>query len=495
MQRRLRILVALSKEEDASLVEETLSSVGHLCTFVPDLRSVEQAMAEADVILTDTEFASGAFADWLSLWPVPAVLLADPLFDPARLAGNTVDESSAFIIRDPDHAWIKYVPLLVRKASSVRESLDRQNSSIIRTESSYMNLLRVVPDIVYVLDGDGCFVYLNDAVSQLGWKPSELVGKHFAELVHPDDLPEVGRSIVLRKFEGVTTGPQAAPKLFDERRTGDRMTRGLDVRLRHRDGSEWTKTSVDAWGEVSSLGVNLPEFQAQGTGTVGLIHDVSKRREDERKLARELDAKNLLLKEIHHRVKNNMQVVSSLLSLESDCIDDEQAKAVFIECQTQVQSMALVHEQIYRGSSLEGVEAGAYFERLAEYLGGVHDSGSRRITIDVRADDLVLPLDTAMPLSIITTELVSNSFKHAFPDSRSGTVTISLARDGDSYDFSVADDGVGYETTGLSRVPGKRKGIGMDLVEALAGQIGGTMERRQSNGAIVAIRFPVEPGS
>ena len=70
--------------------------------------------------------------------------------------------------------------MLVRKAAAIRESLDRQNSNIIRAESSYMNLLRAVPDIVYVLDGDGCFAYLNDAVSQLGWKPSELIGKHFA---------------------------------------------------------------------------------------------------------------------------------------------------------------------------------------------------------------------------------------------------------------------------------------------------------------------------
>lgn len=495
MQRRLRILIALSNKEDASLVDDALSSAGHSRTFVPDLRSVEQSMADADVVLTDTEFASGAFADWLTLWPVPAVLVADPSFDPARLAGNTVDESSAFIIRDPDHAWVKYIPLLVRKSASVRESLDRQNSNIIRTESSYMNLLRVVPDIVYVLDGDGCFVYLNDAVAQLGWKPSELIGKHFAELVHPDDLPEVGRSIVLRRFEGITTGPQAAPKLFDERRSGDRMTRGLDVRLRHRDGSEWVKANVDAWGEVSSLGIHLPEFQAKGTGTIGLIHDISERHKAEIKLARELEAKNLLLKEIHHRVKNNMQVVSSLLSLESDCIDDDQAKAVFVECQTQVQSMALVHEQIYRGSSLEGVEAGAYFARLAEYLGDVHDADGLRIVIHVRTGDLVLPLDTAMPLSIITTELVSNSFKHAFPGSRGGTVTISLEQNDGFYDFAVSDDGVGYAASVKSHSPGRRKGIGMDLVEALASQLGGKMERREAGGSTASIRFPVPPAS
>ena len=246
MQRRLEVLIALSDAEDTALVEAALAETNCARTMAEDLRSVENAMGDADVILTDTEFASGAFADWLSLWPIPAVLLVYPGIDTRKLAENTADESSAFIVRDRDHDWVRYVPLLVRKAASVRESLNRQNSNIIKAESSYMNLLRAVPDIVYVLDGDGCFVYLNDAVSQLGWKPAELLGKHFAEIVHPDDLPQVCRSIVLLRYEGIKTGDEAAPKLFDERRSGDRMTKGLDVRLRHRDGSVWSKAAVDS---------------------------------------------------------------------------------------------------------------------------------------------------------------------------------------------------------------------------------------------------------
>lgn len=493
MQRRLDVLIALSNPKDTVLVEAALAEANCSLILADDLRAVENAMSDADVLLTDTDFSSGAFADWLSLWPIPAVLLVYPGIDTVKLADNTADESSAFIVRDPDYDWVRYVPLLVRKAASVRESLNRQNSNIIQAESSYMNLLRAVPDIVYVLDGDGCFVYLNDAVAKLGWKPTELLGKHFAEIVHPDDLPKVCRSIVLLRYEGIQTGDEGAPKLFDERRSGDRMTKGLDVRLRHRDGGDWSKAAVDSWGEINSLGVNLPEFQGRGTGTIGLIHDVSQHREIEQKMSRELSARDILLKEIHHRVKNNLQVVSSLLSLESDCVEDGHAKTVFAECQTQVQSMALVHEQIYRGSALEGVEAAGYFTRLAEYLSGVHDASSRGIHINVHVDDIILPIDSAMPLSIITTELVSNSFKHGFPDTQGGTVTITFRRLGDNYEFTVSDDGVGSTVTRRASPEANRhKGIGMDLIEALAGQLGGTMERDVSSGTRVLLRFPVK---
>jgi len=493
MQRKIRVLIAMDDAAVGLRVAEALGTEHFAPSSADTIQAVERVMSDADVIITDTEFASGAFADWLSLWPIPTVLVVDPGHAPDNLADKTVDESSAFILRDPDDAWIRYAPILARKAAAVRESLDRQNSNIIRAESSYMNLLRCVPDIVYVLDGDGCFVYLNDAVAQLGWKPAELIGRHFAEIVHPEDVPEVSRSIVLLRFEGVRTGHDQAPKLFDERRSGERMTRGLDVRLRHKDGGEWTKANVDSWGEITSLGVNLPEFQGKGTGTIGLIHDVSERRQAERTMIRELDARELLLKEIHHRVKNNLQVVSSLLSLESDCVEDERAKAVFFECQTQVQSMALVHEQIYRGSKLDGVEAMAYFARLADYLAGVHDAKTKGIELSVRADDIVLPIDAAMPLAIITTELVSNSFKHAFPGDRSGRIDIAVERRGDAYAFRVSDDGIGFASSGYAGpVPGKHKGIGMDLIEALAGQLGGRLERSDSGGASTTIAFPAE---
>lgn len=496
MQRPMTVLLALAGKEERRRVATAIELDGDECVFAETIQDVESAMGAIDVVLTDTAFAGGSFADWLSLWPVPAVLVADTGEDPLRLASLIADESSTFCLRDPEGNWEGFAPILLRKAIAVRESLDRQNVNIIRAESSYMNLLRMVPDIVYVLDGDGCFAYLNDAIRQLGWKPSELIGRHFAEVVHPDDVSEVGRNTVLRRYAGVSTGAEAAPKLFDERRSGDRMTKGLEVRLRHKDESAWTRASVDSWGEVSCLGVNLPEFQGRGTGTIGIIHDVSERREATRQLARELDSRELLLKEIHHRVKNNLQVVSSLLSLEGDCITDESTRGVFTDCQTQIHSMALVHEQIYRGSSFDGIEAAAYFSRLAEYMANVHDALDRDIYIEVDAPSLVLPIDTAIPLSIIVTELLSNAFKHGFPEGRSGRIRIGMEEKDEVYELLVSDDGVGFGSTppepdsGRPQSPG-RKGIGMDIIGALASQLGGTFSQTGTEGSRAVLRFPV----
>ena len=509
MQRSMIVLLALAGKDERLRVSAAIEQNGDECVFAETIMDVEAAMGSIDVVLTDTSFADGSFADWLSLWPVPAVLVADSGTDPLRLASLIADESSTFCIRDPDGAWERFAPILLRKAVAVRESLDRQNVSIVRAESSYMNLLRMVPDIVYVLDSDGCFAYLNDAIMQLGWKPSELIGRHFAEVVHPDDVTEVGRNTVLHRYEGVTTGAEAAPKLFDERRSGDRMTKGLEVRLRHKDEFEWTRASVDSWGEVTSLGVKLPEFQGRGTGTIGIIHDVSERREAARQLARELDSRELLLKEIHHRVKNNLQVVSSLLSLEGDCITDDATRGVFTDCQTQIHSMALVHEQIYRGSSFDGIDAPAYFARLAEYMASVHDAQDRDIHIDVSAPSLILTIDTAIPLSIIVTELLSNAFKHGFPDGRAGHIHIAMEEKGDEYELVVSDDGVGFgtinpalgcaETTPYMAKPGKaplpgRKGIGMDIIGALAAQLGGSFAQSGTDGARSTLRFPIFRG-
>lgn len=491
-QRTIRVTVALS--EGASEAIAALQAAGFDCGEAEDLVSVESMMSETDVVVTDLGFASGAFADWLSLWPIPAILAVEPSVDASWLAERTADESSAFLLKDGDGSWVNLLPTLARKCAAIRESIDRQNSHLVRAESSYMHMLRIIPDIVYMLDGDGYFVYLNDAVSQLGWKPAELIGRHYAELVHPDDLPEVGRTLVLRRYDGVTTGASAAPKLFDERRTGDRMTRGLEVRLRHKTDPVWTQASVDAWGEVASLGVKLPEFQGSGLGTIGIIHDVSERRALEIRLSKELEARDLLLKEMHHRVKNDLQVVSSLLSLESNSVADPASRKVFADCQTQVHSMALVHEQLYRGSSLEGVAAAAYLARLAEYLSEVHDATARGIAIRVESGDTLLPLESAIPLSIIATELVSNSFKHGFPGGRQGTVTVSLVdRDG-AIEFSVADDGVGFAASEAARRASPSKGgIGMDLVEALASQIGATLERREAAGAATVLLFNSKP--
>lgn len=269
------------------------------------------------------------------------------------------------------------------------------------------------------------------------------------------------------------------------------MTKGLQVRLCHRTELNWANSNVDAWGEISSLGVRLPEFQGKGVGTIGIIHDISERLKEEQRIQKELDSRNIILKEIHHHIKNNLQIVSSLLSLESSRVQDEKAKEVFGDCQSHIHSMSLVHEQIYRTGDLGGVNAPAYFERLATYLAGSNDAYHRGISLKTNIENIVLSLDSSIPLSIIATELVSNSFKHAFSKKSHGNIDINLSKLGNNYVFSVKDNGNSDDLLSKNDSPEyNQKGIGMDLITALVDQLKGKLEFNIDHGTETKIIFP-----
>jgi len=487
----MRVIFAVGSEKERSAFDDFAKdeNSGCIAHFPKDIKDVEALFStdSADVIVTDFSFHSGAFADWLTFWPLPAILLVDPDDDPDRIERTLGDESSVFLERDSDGRYISRLPILLRKVRNIRESLSRQNAHLQMTEHQYLNLIQAIPDIVYILDGDGRFLYLNDAIHQLGFTPSELIGKHFSEIIHPADLPLVSKNEVLRDFKGEVTGPDKAPKLFDERRAGARMTKNLQFRLRSKTDDDYLMASVNSYGEVSSTGFKLPEYENQPVGTVGIIRDITSRKEYEKQLEDALTAKEILLKEIHHRVKNNLQVVSSLLNLQENVVEDLAARKVFLECQTQIQSMAMVHEVLYRSEHFEGVEMQSYFEHLGSYLSGVYEGEYRGISFEVEAGEASLELDTAIPVALIVNELVSNCFKHAFPQRERGKILISMAAVETGWSIGVSDDGVGFEAT---RVKERECGLGTELVAALTAQLRGTLSTTTREGAHTRILIP-----
>jgi len=501
----IRVLYAAGDEAERAAVA-AIRDADLEISFPAGVPEIEARIAAgtADVIVTDFSFAAGGFADWLSLWPLPAVLLVNPGADPARAESAVRDESSVFLVRDPAGEWLRYLPAQIRKIRNMRESITRHNAFLSITERQYLNLLQAIPDIVYMLDGNGNFLYLNESIRSLGWEPSKLIGQHFSRIVHPDDVPNISKEFVLDRYTGTVTGPEQAPKLFDERRSGSRMTRNLEVRLVHGfQSADPFLGSVNAYGEVSSTGMELPEYENLRVGTVGIIRDITHRKEHQRKLESDLEAKEILLKEIHHRVKNNLQVVSSLLNLQENSVNDDSVRGVFLECQTQIQSMAMVHEQLYRSMDLEGVEMEPYLERLAEYLSGIYEAAYQGVEYRVQAPGVRVDLDTAIPLGIITNELVSNSFKHAFPGGRTGKVFIGIHDRGTSWELEVSDDGVGFSGSKERPACGSEhdrrcypsfsSGLGTELVTALASQIKGSERKVDDGGARTYILFPKKP--
>lgn len=191
----------------------------------------------------------------------------------------------------------------------------------------------------------------------------------------------------------------------------------------------------------------------------------------------------LLLKEIHHRVKNNLEMVSSLLLLQSRQVDDPNLREVMEEGQNRVQSIGIVHQKLYQGDNLSGIEMKDYFINLSE---GILDTfaAEDRIQIECIMDKLELDVDTAVPLGLIVNELLTNALKYAFPNGQSGVVKIQLkATDADSLRLEVADNGVGKtpQTKGT--------GFGSQLIALLTQQLGGTLQEEVQNGTLVRLEF------
>jgi PAS domain S-box-containing protein len=216
-------------------------------------------------------------------------------------------------------------------------------------------------------------------------------------------------------------------------------------------------------------------------------HDITERKQAEAALRASLHEKEVLLKEVHHRVKNNMQVISSLISLQSDTIEDEAQRGLFDGLRDQVRTMALVHDKLYQTESLAAVDFSDYARSLLDYLWRAHGVSEETIRLTLDMQPVTLSLRTALPCGLILNELVTNAIKHAFGGRASREITVALhARADGQVCLRVGDNGVGLPA-GLDwrQTPS----LGLQLVQTLAGQLNGAVEVRNLGGTEFQITF------
>jgi PAS domain S-box-containing protein len=223
----------------------------------------------------------------------------------------------------------------------------------------------------------------------------------------------------------------------------------------------------------------------------GVVDDVTERKQALEQIKLSLHEKEVLLKEIHHRVKNNMQVITSLLNLQSRTIGDEKAFAVFQDSQNRVKSMALIHETLYQSKDLSRINFAEYLQKLVAHVSRSYRLRPEAVKINVSVDDVSLPIDTAVPCGLIINELASNSLKYAFPADSSGSINITFERADAHYVLCVSDTGIGLPA-GFD--PEKGKSLGLKLVRMLTAQLSGEIECRNGVGTTFKIKFPEEKG-
>lgn len=229
----------------------------------------------------------------------------------------------------------------------------------------------------------------------------------------------------------------------------------------------------------------------KATEKVGLIRTLKSERDrlaiSLAELAASLAEKETLLKEVHHRVKNNLQVIASLLRLQADGIGDPRLTVALRESQNRVESMALIHEQLYETEDLREVDLARHASLLASNLVRSYAIDEGRISWSVTIQSVPLTVDRAIPAGLILNELISNAFKHAFPDGRKGSLSIEGRRSGGSVVLEVRDDGVGVPE-GVD--PARPKSLGLEIVAILTRQLKGTFEIERGCGALCRVTFP-----
>jgi PAS domain S-box-containing protein len=337
-----------------------------------------------------------------------------------------------------------------------------------RTALSLRMLLDAAPEGIVVVDQQGVIVEVNSALERMfGYTRGQLLGQSGDMLVEETDRPTLHASR-LRYM--------AAPAGMPARGSGP------DLQALRSDGGTFP----------AQVGLS-PYRLGDELRIIATVRDVTERRAAERRMETSLREKEVLLREVHHRVKNNMAVMSSLFFLQQRYASDPDTARVFRESESRVRSMAMVHEVLYRSSDLSAVDFSRYLESLVEHLANVYRGMVPGLRLERHIEPIRLSLDQAVPCGLLLNEVLTNAFKHAFIDGAPAVLRVQArARDG-AVHIDIVDNGVGVPE---HVSPAGVQTLGMRLMQALNEQLEGTLDTvRQERGTRTTLVFPLVVGA
>ena len=400
---------------------------------------------------------------------VPVILITSQDTTPGIRALGLEAGADDFISRPIDNielvARIKVMLRIKRAENELREInknlariIEEKTGKLTESESRWRSLTENSPDHIMTLDRNANILFVNHAVQDL--KREEVIGSSFYDYTLKEHKP-----IAQQCFERVLKTGEA-DQFESVYQSQDGTHRYFESRV----------------GPIISPGNN------EIIGLTVSFRDISDRKLAELRTRESLREKEILLKEIHHRVKNNMAIISSLLLLQAETFDDPNIVRVLQASQSRIRSMALVHEKLYQAENLAKIDVSEYINSLARHISQLKGINRNKVSLMISVENIFLGIDLAIPCGLVINELLSNAFKYAFPGDRTGEIRIHMRlKDNQAYELVISDNGVGLPEHIDIQNPSS---FGLQLVQLLNKQLAGTIEVNREKGTTFTIEFP-----
>ncbi len=345
------------------------------------------------------------------------------------------------------------------------DSIRQMVESVLRkSEERFRQVVESAPNAMVMSNSGGIIEMVNAQAERVfGYDRAEILG-------HPVEM------LIPERFRHHHPGMRAS---FYASARSRPMGAGRDLYGIRKDGSEFPM----------EIGLNPIETD-EGTKVLAAIVDISDRKQKEERIHAALKEKEILLGEVHHRVKNNLQIISSLLELQSAKVTDPIAFESLKDSQRRIRSMALIHQILYQSKDVGHVNFESFLDGLVPTLMSAYVTDAERVSLSVGAVDVRLPISAAIPCGLIVNELMSNALKHAFPGERRGEINVNFLHQADNrVALSVSDDGIGIpETLDIAQT----ETLGLQLVSLLTDQLGGILTIHRADPTCFLLEFPIE---
>jgi len=463
----LRILLVEDEPAHAEAIRRAFLAAGPgaVIQVAGTLREYRELAAAAppDIAIMDLKLPDGQAVEILTSPPEagPFPILVMSSYGDEQVAVKAMKAGALdYVVKSSDA--FAAMPRTVERALrewQLRQERKRAEEALRRAEENFRHSLDDSPLGVRIVTAEGETIYANRAILDIyGFR----------------SLEELRTTPVEKRY---------TPESYAEfKKRYERKRRGED------SPSEYEVSIVRKNGEVRHLQVSRKELLWSGKKQYQTIYrDITERKQAEEELRASLREKEVLLREIHHRVKNNMQVISSLFNLQAGHTTNEECRGILKEGQMRIRSMSLVHEKLYQSRDLSKIDFAGYIQSLAVHLLHVYLVNPAQVRMETDFEDVSLDINSAVPCGLILNELVSNALKHAFPEGRTGVIKIGLRRGpGGAVELRVADDGVGLPK-GLDFR--KAESFGLQIVNLLVDQLEAAIDLDRTKGTAFTMTF------